>query len=82
MEFVEAGSEKKSVASASDGDDSGEQREGSAENVRQTVMEMSGRLKTLEEQRELFLWKYRDVPRKDINDMLKVSHANPMRQLP
>jgi hypothetical protein len=31
-------------------------------------------LKTLEEQREMFLWKYRDIERKDCNELLKARH--------
>ncbi len=37
-----------------------------------TVAEVASKLKSLDEQRELFLWKYRDVSRKEVNDMLKV----------
>lgn len=32
-------------------------------------------LETAEQQRELFLWKFGDVPRADVNDWLKVSRA-------
>jgi hypothetical protein len=32
-------------------------------------------IETAEEQRELFLWKYRDVAREDVNKMYNVSTA-------
>lgn len=31
-------------------------------------------LKTLDEQREMFLWKYRDVPRNEVLELFKVHH--------
>lgn len=37
-----------------------------------TVYEVAGKLKSIDEQRELFLWKYRDVSRVEVNEMLKV----------
>lgn len=37
-----------------------------------TVAEVANKLKSVDEQRELFLWKYRDVSRKEVNEMLKV----------
>jgi hypothetical protein len=36
-----------------------------------TVAEVANKLKSVDEQRELFLWKYRDVSRKEVNEMLK-----------
>lgn len=32
-------------------------------------------IETAEEQRELFLWKYKDVPREDVNKMYHVSRT-------
>lgn len=43
-----------------------------SENNSTTVYEVASKLKSLDEQRELFLWKYRDVSRKEVNEMLKV----------
>lgn len=40
-----------------------------------TVAEVASKLKSLDEQRELFLWKYRDVSRKEVNEMFKVSFS-------
>lgn len=39
-----------------------------------SAIECAKSLKTLEEQREMFLWKYRDITRADCNELLKVGY--------
>lgn len=35
-------------------------------------MSVTGKLGSLDEQRELFLWKFRDIARPEVNELLKV----------
>lgn len=39
----------------------------------ESAIECAKALKTYEEQREMFLWKYRDVDRAECNELLKVN---------
>jgi hypothetical protein len=36
--------------------------------------QLTAQLHTVDEQKELFLWKYRDVKREDVQGLLKVCH--------
>jgi hypothetical protein len=36
--------------------------------------QLTAQLHTVDEQKELFLWKYRDVKREDVQNLLKVCH--------
>jgi len=38
-----------------------------------SVKKVTEHIETAEEQRELFLWKYRDISREDVNKMYDVS---------
>lgn len=38
-----------------------------------STAQIAAKLQTVDEQRELFLWKYRDVTREEVNTMFKVS---------
>ena len=37
-----------------------------------TAVQVAAQLHSADEQRELFLWKYRDIKREDVADLLKV----------
>jgi hypothetical protein len=39
------------------------------------VAQIAAKLHSVDEQRELFLWKYRDVKREDVNELMKVTFA-------
>lgn len=39
------------------------------------VAQIAAKLHSVDEQRELFLWKYRDVKREDVNELMKVNFA-------
>jgi hypothetical protein len=43
------------------------------ETMSEAAQAIAAKITSLDEQRELFLWKYRDIPRTEVNEMLKVT---------
>lgn len=41
-----------------------------------SAAQIAAKLQTVDEQRELFLWKYRDITRDEVNAMFKVLNHN------
>jgi hypothetical protein len=71
IEEVHSMKEENLVEEAGDNEDIEEDDDdGYGKNGRKPI-HVTAQLNTLEEQRELFLWKYSDVPREDVNEMLK-----------